>query len=79
MGEDPNQQGGSRRWITTAVEDSLRRLGTDYIDSGIEREVLPLTQRYGMGTLVWRPFGQGLLTGRVRSNPSPWPRKPAWR
>jgi aryl-alcohol dehydrogenase (NADP+) len=32
MGEDPNMQGNSRRWITRAVEDSLRRLGTDYID-----------------------------------------------
>ena len=26
MGEDPNMQGNSRRWITRAVEDSLRRL-----------------------------------------------------
>ncbi len=32
MGEDPNQQGNSRRWIIRAVEDSLRRLGTDWID-----------------------------------------------
>jgi aryl-alcohol dehydrogenase-like predicted oxidoreductase len=32
MGEDPNRSGGSRRWIVQAVEDSLRRLGTDYID-----------------------------------------------
>src|SRR5918994_4281483 len=32
MGDDPNQQGNSRRWITRAVEDSLRRLGTDWID-----------------------------------------------
>jgi aryl-alcohol dehydrogenase-like predicted oxidoreductase len=32
MGEDPNRQGASRRWIIRAVEDSLRRLGTDYID-----------------------------------------------
>src|SRR6201996_7427539 len=32
MGEDPNQQGNSRRWITQAVEDSLRRLQTDHID-----------------------------------------------
>ncbi|MCT9821271.1 aldo/keto reductase [Microbacterium sp. W1N] len=32
MGEDPNSRGGSRRWIMRAVEDSLRRLGTDYID-----------------------------------------------
>ena len=27
-----NTMGNSRRWIMTAVEDSLRRLGTDYID-----------------------------------------------
>ncbi len=32
MGEDPNRRGGSRRWIAKAVEDSLRRLGTDHID-----------------------------------------------
>ena len=32
MGEDPNRQGNSRRWIVRAVEDSLRRLGTDWID-----------------------------------------------
>ena len=32
MGEDPNQRGGSRRWIVKALEDSLRRLGTDWID-----------------------------------------------
>ncbi|MFI7076245.1 aldo/keto reductase [Micromonospora sp. NPDC049903] len=133
-GTDPNQQGTSRRWIMTAVEDSLRRLRTDHIDlyqvhrldpdtdieetlsaltdlirtgkvraigssntpagdiveaqsvaerrglarfraeqapysilnRGIENEVLPTAQRYGMGTLVWGPLGQGMLTGRVR-------------
>ncbi len=32
MGDDPNQRGSSRRWLTRAVEDSLRRLQTDYID-----------------------------------------------
>ena len=32
MGEDPNQRGGSRRWIMREVENSLRRLGTDHID-----------------------------------------------
>jgi len=32
MGEDPNQGGNSRRWIIREVEDSLRRLGTDWID-----------------------------------------------
>jgi aryl-alcohol dehydrogenase-like predicted oxidoreductase len=134
IGDDPNHQGASRRWIMTAVENSLRRLQTDYIDlyqvhrpdpstdieetlsalsdlihsgkvravgtsampasdiieaqwvaerrglerfrtdqppysilsRGIEREVLPIAQRYGMGILVWGPLGQGMLTGRVR-------------
>jgi aryl-alcohol dehydrogenase-like predicted oxidoreductase len=32
MGTDPNERGGSRRWIIRAVENSLRRLDTDYID-----------------------------------------------
>ena len=134
IGQDPNHQGASGRWIVTAVENSLRRLRTDYIDlyqlhrpdprtdieetlsaltdlvrsgkvraigtsgmpasdiveaqwvaerrglerfhteqppyslldRGIEREVLPAAQRHGMGTLVWGPLGQGMLTGRVR-------------
>jgi aryl-alcohol dehydrogenase-like predicted oxidoreductase len=134
MGEDPNQRGTSRRWIMTAVEDSLRRLGTDHIDlyqlhrldhtvdledtlsaltdlvrsgkvravgssafpastiveaqwiaesrglqrlrteqpaysildRGIEREILPIAQKYGIGTLVWSPLAQGMLTGRYR-------------
>ena len=32
MGEDLNERGNARRWIMRAVEDSLRRLGTDWID-----------------------------------------------
>jgi aryl-alcohol dehydrogenase-like predicted oxidoreductase len=32
MGEDPNQFGNTRRWIMREVENSLRRLGTDWID-----------------------------------------------
>ena len=32
MDEDPNHRGGSRRWIVSEVEASLRRLGTDYLD-----------------------------------------------
>ncbi len=31
-GGDPNKRGNSRRWIIRAVEDSLRRLQTDWID-----------------------------------------------
>jgi aryl-alcohol dehydrogenase-like predicted oxidoreductase len=32
MGDDPNEFGNSRRWIVREVENSLRRLGTDWID-----------------------------------------------
>jgi aryl-alcohol dehydrogenase-like predicted oxidoreductase len=32
MGDDVNQYGNSRRWIMREVEDSLRRLKTDWID-----------------------------------------------
>jgi aryl-alcohol dehydrogenase-like predicted oxidoreductase len=32
MNDDPNSQGNSRRWIIAECENSLRRLGTDYID-----------------------------------------------
>ncbi|MET3898705.1 aryl-alcohol dehydrogenase-like predicted oxidoreductase [Devosia sp. UYZn731] len=134
MGTDPNQQGGSRRWIMQAVDASLRRLQTDYIDlyqihrptpdtdieetlsaltdlmragkvraigsstfpvseiveaqwvaekrglarfrteqppysmldRGIERDMLPTAQRYGMGVMVWSPLSKGMLTGRYR-------------
>jgi aryl-alcohol dehydrogenase-like predicted oxidoreductase len=32
MGDDPNERGSSRRWIMREVDNSLRRLGTDWID-----------------------------------------------
>ena len=32
MGDDPNQRGLSRKHILHAIDDSLRRLGTDYVD-----------------------------------------------
>jgi aryl-alcohol dehydrogenase-like predicted oxidoreductase len=32
MGDDANQFGNSRRWIVRELEDSLRRLRTDYVD-----------------------------------------------
>ncbi|MFE7116823.1 aldo/keto reductase [Streptomyces sp. NPDC057654] len=134
MGEGPNRSGNSRRWIMQAVEGSLKRLRTDYIDlyqihhpdshtdveetlsaltdlvragkvraigtsnlpaseiveaqwvsqqrglhrlrteqptysllnRGIEREVLPVCRRYGLGVLAWSPLAMGLLTGRYR-------------
>lgn len=32
MGEERNHQGSSRRWLVTALDDSLRRLGVDHVD-----------------------------------------------
>jgi aryl-alcohol dehydrogenase-like predicted oxidoreductase len=32
MGDDPNRRGNSRRWILTEIDNSLRRLRTDWID-----------------------------------------------
>src|SRR6201996_4090670 len=57
------------QWV--AERRGLARFRTEQppyslLSRGIEAEVLPVAQRYGMGTLVWGPLGQGLLTGRVR-------------
>jgi aryl-alcohol dehydrogenase-like predicted oxidoreductase len=139
--DDPNHRGGSRRWIMTEVENSLRRLGTDHIDlyqmhrydpavdldetlgaltdlvragkirylghstfpasalldaqyvarergrerfvteqptysmltRHIENEVLPLTQRYGMGVISYSPLAGGWLSGRYRNDPTSGP------
>ncbi len=40
VGEDPNQQGNSRRWIMKAVDASLRRLQTDHIEGVPQRPPL---------------------------------------
>lgn len=32
MGDDRNRRGASRRWLTTALENSLRRLKVEYVD-----------------------------------------------
>jgi aryl-alcohol dehydrogenase-like predicted oxidoreductase len=58
------------RWV--AERRSLERFRTEQppysiINRSIEREVLPICQRYGMGTLIWSPLAQGLLTGRHRT------------
>ncbi|MFF2127611.1 aldo/keto reductase [Streptomyces olivochromogenes] len=59
------------QWV--AERRGLERFRTEQppysiINRSIEREVLPVAQRYGMGTLVWSPLGQGLLTGRYRKS-----------
>ncbi|MDG4787724.1 aldo/keto reductase [Micromonospora sp. WMMD1102] len=135
MGEDRNRCGGSRRWLFTALNDSLRRLGVDHVDlyqihrwdpatsddetlsaltdlqragriryfgsstfpayrvvqaqwaarehglaryvteqpnysilqRGVEGHVLPVTEEYGMGVLVWSPLASGWLSGAIRA------------
>ncbi len=37
------------------------------LNRGIERDVLPTTEKYGMGAIIFSPLAQGMLTGRVRN------------
>src|SRR5919108_2463347 len=138
MGDDPNQFGNTRRWIVQEVDNSLRRLGTDWIDlyqihrpefdtdidetlgaltdliragkvrmigsstfpahaiveaqwvaerrgrerfvceqppyslltHGIEADVLPVAEAYGMAVIPWSPLAGGWLSGRwSKDNP----------
>jgi aryl-alcohol dehydrogenase-like predicted oxidoreductase len=65
FGGDPNHRGGSRRWIIRAVEGSLRRLRTDWIDlyqlgapdpdTGIDETLSALTDLVQAGKI--RSFG----------------------
>jgi aryl-alcohol dehydrogenase-like predicted oxidoreductase len=37
----------------------------------VERDVFPVTQRYGMGVIVWSPLAGGWLTGKYRRGEEP--------
>jgi aryl-alcohol dehydrogenase-like predicted oxidoreductase len=57
------------QWV--AERRGLERFRTEQptysiLNRGIESEVLPVCERYGMGTLVWSPLAKGMLTGRIR-------------
>ena len=57
------------QWV--AERRGLERFRTEQppysiLNRGIEAEVLPVVQRYGMGALVWSPLAKGMLTGRIR-------------
>ncbi|MBC9824168.1 aldo/keto reductase [Terrabacter sp. MAHUQ-38] len=147
LGDDVNRFGNSRRWIIREVEDSLRRLQTDWIDlyqvhrpepdtdidetlgalsdlvhqgkvryigtstfqpsqiveaqhvaltrnrerpvteqppysilaRGVEREVLPVAQRHGLGILPWSPLAGGWLAGGHRRGEAAPPSRRAQR
>jgi len=62
MGEGPNRGGLSRKWVMQAAEDSLRRLGTDYIDIyylHIEDHATPLAETV-------RAIGDLVRQGKIR-------------
>src|SRR6266480_1511959 len=55
-----------RRDTVVLATKVFNPMGDDPNNRGIEREVLPVAERYGMGTLVWSPLAGGMLTGRIR-------------
>jgi aryl-alcohol dehydrogenase (NADP+) len=62
MGDDPNRGGLSRRWVLQAADESLKRLGTDYIDIYYlhrEDHSTPLTETV-------RAMGELIKQGKVR-------------
>ena len=55
----------------TAREQHLSRYVTEQLSysilqRGVETHVLPVTEQYGMGVLVWSPLASGWLSGAVR-------------
>src|SRR5215217_1787864 len=76
MGDDVNRRGMSRRWIMRAVEDSLRRLDTDWIDLYQIHRLDPATDiEQTLGALT-----DLVKQGKVRT-PAPRPRRRrrSWR
>jgi aryl-alcohol dehydrogenase-like predicted oxidoreductase len=81
MGQDPNAQGNSRRWIMAECENSLRRLGTDYIDlyqihrpspeTDIDETLGALTDLVRAGKI--RYFGSSTFPPMRSSRRSGWP------
>jgi aryl-alcohol dehydrogenase-like predicted oxidoreductase len=46
--------------VSAQVEYSL-------LERGVEREVLPACEAFGLGVLPWSPLGRGVLTGKYRN------------
>jgi aryl-alcohol dehydrogenase (NADP+) len=62
MGDDPNRSGLSRKWVLEAADESLKRLGTDYIDIYYlhkEDQSTPLEETV-------RAMGELMRAGKIR-------------
>ena len=75
---------GVSEWRAEEIADALRiaaGMGLDRIVSNqpqynmiwrvIESEVVPLSEREGIGQIVWSPIGQGVLTGKYLPGTAP--------
>jgi aryl-alcohol dehydrogenase-like predicted oxidoreductase len=75
---------GVSEWTADQIESALQladEMGFDRIVSNqpeysmlwrvIEAEVLPLSEREGLGQIVWSPLAQGVLTGKYRPGEPP--------
>ena len=68
MGPGPNHSGMGRKWILQAIDGSLRRLGTDYVDIyylDIDDGATPLEETIGA-------LGDLIRLGKVRSMEAGW-------
>jgi aryl-alcohol dehydrogenase-like predicted oxidoreductase len=62
MGEGPNRRGLGRKWMIQALEGSLRRLGTDYVDIYYLHREDPATPMAETVTAV----GELIRSGKIR-------------
>ena len=75
---------GTSEWRASQLLDAVRAAETwrayrpisnqpqySLLRRGIEREVLPVCEREGIGQIVWSPLAQGVLTGKYRPGAPP--------
>lgn len=59
LSELASRLGGAQYLIAAQMEYSL-------LERGVEREVIPALDHYGLGLMAWSPLGRGVLTGKYR-------------
>jgi voltage-dependent potassium channel beta subunit len=71
---------GTSVWSADQIEEAVGQAKTwrgylpsveqpryNMFDRHIEKEIIPICARYGMGLVVWSPLAQGLLTGKYNN------------